>query len=749
MKKLLHLFTMFFLMLIAVCAKAVPAQPGTIEFEQPNGYVLTLMLHGDEFVHWSQTTDGYTILQNADGYYVYAIEDAKGELTLSSQIAHNLQDRTAREHVFVQMLPKKLRFSKSQIEQVLQKWQGPKDAPKRGGFPTTGTNNMIMILANFSDTDVTYTQDDFYNYMNEEGYNGTGSFRDYYIEVSYGQLIVNTTVSIWVTLPQTHNYYGPQSKWSEFARDAVNAAAPYVDFSDFDNDGDGRVDGVAIIHQGKGQEATGNTNDIWSHSHNLSYNYYITHNGVQVDAYTVQPEKSGYSMASIGVMCHEFGHNLGAPDYYDTDYEDNGSYTGTGNWDIMAGGSYNNNGKKPAHHNPYTKWKYYEWITPTELTVGQEVTMANSAENSTDFYFYKTPTATDYWLMENRQKIGFDSHVPGHGLLIFHVDEHHINVNDGGNKINIGQHQGLYPVCAFASGNPPSSYGNINSASTPFPGVMANVEFSDNTTPSSISWTGQATNKPITNITETGDIISFSFMENARSVTLEVINNQTFVPVEGASVMIEGASVMTNAEGIAQMGLMAGTYNYTISADYFDDYSGTLLVTTYDVNTTVYMVAHMFNINFNVLNNQTPLNGVKIIVGGPRVTTDQNGEATLSMPAGAYQYTATIDGYETVEDSIYLQGEDIDVVINMNTTDVDNAEDFNLSIYPNPASDIVNMKANGQFSWYLFNAVGQQVASANALNHASIITNELIGGVYFIKIEQNNTQTTKRLIINR
>jgi M6 family metalloprotease-like protein len=340
MKKLCFIGFMLVTLLMAVKTMAVPAQPGIIEFEQPNGYVLNITLHGDEYVHWAKTLDGYTVLQNEEGYYVYAIKSDDNSLKLSNQIAHNLSDRLFQETAFLATLSKDLRFSRKQIEEAFEKWGGKKNIAKRGGFPTTGTNNLIMILANFADTQTTYTQADFEDYMNEEDYNGTGSFRDYYIEVSYGQLIVNTTVTVWVTLPNNHDYYG--SNYSTFAYHAVQAADPYVDFSQFDNDGDGEVDGVAIIHQGRGEEATGNPNDIWSHSSNISW-YGLTLDGVDIGPYTTQPERNGASMATIGVMCHEFGHNLGAPDYYDTDYETGGSYAGTGNWDMMAGGSYNGN----------------------------------------------------------------------------------------------------------------------------------------------------------------------------------------------------------------------------------------------------------------------------------------------------------------------------------------------------------------------------------------------------------------------
>lgn len=639
---------------------AVPAQPGIIEFEQPDGYVLNITLHGDEFVHWAQTIDGYTILQNEKGYYVYAIKGNQGDLKLSELVAHNPDDRLFQELAFLGTTTKDIRFSRKQIDEALQKWGGQKGLAKRGGFPTTGTNNLIMILANFSDTQTTFLQSDFDNYMNQSGYDGYGSFKDYYVEVSYGQLTVNTTVTVWVTLPQTHDYYGENN--SAFARDAVLAADDYVDFSNFDNDDDGDVDGIAIIHQGLGEESSGNVNDIWSHSSSISY-YGLTLDGVDIGAYTAQPEKSGSSMANIGVMCHEFGHNLGAPDYYDTDYADGGSYDGTGDWDIMAGGSWNHYGQSPAHHNPYTKWKYYGWIAPTLIESAQTVTMDNSAENSTDFYYYMTPSSDEFWLLENRQKIGFDAYVPGHGLLIFHADESYINSNDWGNSINAGAHQGFYPVCAFATGNPPTTYGNINSGSTPFPGVLGNTEFTDFTTPSSTSWAGSGSGKPVTNIVETGTTITFDFMADVYTATFTITDSETTDPISNASITLGNQTVYTDDAGEAILTLLDGTYNYTVSKYAYYDVSGSVTVSGAAISENVSLdpAPILYTLSFKVKNDfdGSFLEGAEIAVADSIIYSDANGDASIDLIQGSYPYVINKSGFEEYSASVNISNSDL------------------------------------------------------------------------------------------
>jgi M6 family metalloprotease-like protein len=523
-------FTFFYIALI-ICnlvsvykAHAVTAYPNQIEYKQPDGSVITVQLQGDEYVHWATTTDGYTIMTNAEGTYEYAMTDNNGYMVFSGIQANDPNERSIIEINFLNSINPGIFFSDKQLREIKDKCPiKPKYGEKIGGFPTTGIRNLIMILSNFSDTSPTYTQAQFDNYMNQVNYNGTGSFRDYFIEASYGQLTVNTTVTTWVTLPNIHDYYGPAGKWGEFAYASCVAANPIVNFALYDNDANGTVDGIAIIHQGRGQEESGNPNDIWSHSWDLASAGYTvaqrTMDGVLIYAYTTMPERNATGMGTIGVMCHEFGHNLGSPDFYDTDYGGSGGeYDGTGYWDLMASGSWNGGGwtgTKPAHPNPYVKCYIYGWATPTLLTVAQSVTVNNSTFNSNSFYRYDTPTANEYFLIENKQQTGFDVGCIGHGMLIYHVDGSYITSHTNTNDINVGSHQGLYPMSATsttANGIMLSSGSTINSAGCPWPGTGAKVTFTDGTTPWSRSWAGANTNKPLTTIAEAGGVVTFCFI---------------------------------------------------------------------------------------------------------------------------------------------------------------------------------------------------------------------------------------------
>ncbi len=169
----------------------------------------------------------------------------------------------------------------------------------------------------------------------------TGSMRDFYLENSYGEFEVTGVTTVWYTAPENLAFYANDNNTGlsggsrKLVKEAVELAAPDVDFSEFDNNNDGLVDALFVVHAGPGAEEifTINFPDyekyLWSHKASISPT--INLNGVGVSGYTLEPENG-----TIGVFCHEFGHELGLPDLYDTD----GSSEGIGEWGLMGGGGW-------------------------------------------------------------------------------------------------------------------------------------------------------------------------------------------------------------------------------------------------------------------------------------------------------------------------------------------------------------------------------------------------------------------------
>lgn len=508
MRKLI--FSYLLTLLIAACHSsfAVSAYPYPIEVAQPDGTRISILLKGDEFVKWAQTADGYSLLRNDKGIYEYAMLNLNMDLVPSGLRAKDERDRSSSDLQFLKTLKKGLTFSGSQVVFMRNINQFKKKNTYKSA-KLTGTRKFICILIGFTDKGFVKTRAEFENLLNQPGYNGesaNGSVFDFYKENSYGQLNMSFTVAGPYTAAHDMAYYGANnSKGNDtnpraLVSEAVTLADPTVNYADFDNDNDQYVDGILVIHAGYGEDSGAAANTIWAHSSSISP---LSVDGKLASDYATSSElrgTSGSGITRIGVVCHELGHVLGTSDFYDTNYETNGTYDGTGKWDLMGVGSWNNTGITPAHHNPYTKIFVYGWAAARAFPTGTTIVLGDAETNSNSFYRVNTATTNEYFLFENRQKHKFDSYLPGHGLIIYHVDGNYINTF--GNGINTGSHQGLYPVCANATGLPPTTYGTINSAGLPFPGTGNKTSFTDTTIPNSLSWAMEQTNYPLTGISE-------------------------------------------------------------------------------------------------------------------------------------------------------------------------------------------------------------------------------------------------------
>lgn len=534
---------------------AVTAYPGTIKFKQPGGNFLQIHLFGDERFNWGETLDGYSLVHNETGAFVYATLDENGDMVPSSFIATEIGERPAEAVAFLEITPKHLRYSDQQRRLYFQLWEAmnnarnqmDKSTDKATRPVTIGTSTFLAILVNFSDKTFVNTNtniDKLFNQVNYSTFRVKGSVHDYYYENSYGQMSVHFDIVGPYNLSRNIAYYGNTNGGSQaFAREAINLAISNgVDLSRYDNNGDHKVDAIHILFAGYGEEDTGNQDCIWSHKGTISVP--ITNNGVTALSYSCSPElRSGGSLTNVGVICHELGHVFGAPDYYDTDNNGGSSgtngYQGNGTWDIMSSGSWNGtiSGNQPAHHNPYTKCYIYGWATPKEITAAAKSYVLHSADkDSASFYKLNTTTNGEYYLLENRQKTGFDGSLPGHGMIIYHV---HAAFDPSSQQNNVTHPQKFYPVCAGTSFQYPqtdrSTYGTISGSACPYPGTGRNTSFTDNSSPWARSWAKNNTGKPITNITENVNAGTISFTANNANISVAnakaVAKNTTTISV--------------------------------------------------------------------------------------------------------------------------------------------------------------------------------------------------------------------------
>jgi M6 family metalloprotease-like protein len=525
MKKYLVCWTAVLLFFAPFETKAVPASPYPVEYKQPDGSTVTIFPKGDERVHWATSADGYTLLLNPSGFYEYAKKAVSGDVTLSGVRAHNPGKRTPEETVLLKSLTKDLRYSREQINTLKQVWKAgkiPLNSEQLKAQTATGNVRAPLILVQFPGKPFTRMKQEFELLMNQPRYTATtdgaitGSVYDYFYDNSYGQLEFQVDVFGPYMLENPVAYYDFNSGGDHVAmarEAALAAAADGCNFADYDSNGDGLVDAMHIVFAGYGQEAGAPTGDaIWSHAAGVYTENYdrLTINNKTLYSYSCSPElrdTHGSNISHIGVIVHEMSHVFGLPDFYDTDYEKQGQAVDTGEWDVMARGSWNDNGRTPAGHNAWSKG-YLGWVPMDELVSAAEIILPNPADKCV-VYRINTTTPGEYFLLENRQQQGWDAYIPSSGMLIYHVDE---NMNWNDNCLNCRpEHRGLYIKQAGGGAN--SS--NTNRVNDAYPSARGNTAFTDTSVPNSRSWAGDNTGKPIMLITHNTEdrTVSFSFME--------------------------------------------------------------------------------------------------------------------------------------------------------------------------------------------------------------------------------------------
>jgi len=454
---------------------AVPAAPEGIDAMQPDGRAFRLHLRGDEYFSWHETAEGYAVERDAtDGYWKYARPAAgearyqslpQGRVGLADPAALGLvpharpdaeQMRAFRraQEGNTRALPQSLPIPSPAI--TLDAAPEPEEPPvtEPQPIPVSGNKTIrnVVILACFSNhwnsvggtVSAPYGRvavSEYTNLFNEVGHTAdgaAGSVRDYYAEVSYGDLTVESLVSSWVKLPREESYYGADGgstdvNWLQMISDALaQADAAGFDFSQGDSDGDGWVDCLTVIHSGHGQEYSGNPSTcIWSKQGELAS--YVTKDGVKLKRCHTEPALRGAtnntSIARIGTTCHEMGHFFGLTDLYDYS-----SLTdGVGDWGLMAYGSWNGSlGNRPAHFCAHSKYML-GFVKPTLAHSAAATALARVEDNPAVLMLSDGMTNGEYFLVENRANVGFDNDTGSiyPGVLIYHVDNKSAN-NDLG-----------------------------------------------------------------------------------------------------------------------------------------------------------------------------------------------------------------------------------------------------------------------------------------------------------------------------
>lgn len=530
----------------AISINAVPAYRGWQTKTQPDGSTIEVQQNGDEVYHYYTNRAGDIVRKDAEGYW---------RVAEAQPTAETIRARRAKAH-------------RAPVRRV-----GGINLAPRG----------LFILVNFSDTKYqagnTHAQmDSMMNAVNYTYGNAVGSARKYFIDQSNGKYTPTFDVVGPVTLSKKYSYYGANDDDGNdmYPGDMVVEACQLaksqynVDFTQYDNDNDGEIDFVYIIYAGKGEADGGSENTIWPHNWDIESAIYYGNctytaaqakvDGLAINNYACSGELSGTSgdRNGIGTLCHEFGHVLGLPDFYDTDYGSNYKNARTpGDWDIMDSGSYNGDGDCPPNYSAFEKY-YFGWTTMINPgTDGQQLTLYPAGDARYQAYQVNASGALQAaateglnYYIENRQQTGWDKYLPGHGMLVWYVD-YKQSVWDE----NAPNNTASYPRYTLASATGYTT--NIGSAKDPFPG-----------TGNKTNWTG-VSDKPLKDIREQNGVVTLTYLDVFLGYTVnwvadgETIESKVYEQA-GMPLQMPTATV-TPCEGMRLIG-------WTTEKDYHDPF---------------------------------------------------------------------------------------------------------------------------------------------------------------------------------
>ena len=411
--------------IVATLLWAKPARRGPLVVTQEDGAEVIVYQHGDERFHWTTNEAGEWVAQDANGKW---------------------QPVSALSEEQIQARREASKFT------IAEQTQMRKQAATQTAVKTNVAEHGLVILVNFADQAFKATQAEMdsmhngYNYSRDYSYqynretfniHAEGSARQYFYDASFGQYNPKFDVVGPVTVSEKYAYYGANDSYGDKHAEQmvyeacllVDSLYPEINFSIYDNDGDGEMDYVYVVYAGFGEADGGPANTIWPHSYWIHYaGYNLTIDGVKIDKYACGNEKNAISKQhdGIGTFVHEFGHVLGLPDLYATD---GSTHRTLGDWDVMDDGPYNNDGNTPPTYSAYERF-FFGWLTPTLIKDTVLLTLHDLYTTNEAFLITTTdqhnligndPNPTTFYLLENRQPNRWDDYLAGYGMMLTKV----------------------------------------------------------------------------------------------------------------------------------------------------------------------------------------------------------------------------------------------------------------------------------------------------------------------------------------
>lgn len=558
MKKIL--IALLALLWLIPLAQAVPAYPGTYKYKQPDGTVIVLQNHGDEYFNWITDASGRTVEKGTDGFYrpVDPAVSARRAQTARAQA------RARRAAALSFAAPRATNVGNQKILCILAEFQ-----PEMASDGTTVLFDGKYVLedpqAHFSQMLNGGPNGERYNY------NGAiGSVRDYYLDNSGGQYSPQFDVYGPVTLEHSSSYYDNNGVQKAIL-EAYELLKDQIDINQYDGDNNGQVDMVLFYYPGHNQAEQAPEWTIWPHQSTGNFGNMGDKRFVRYFCTSELRGKEGTEAAAIGTTCHEFAHSLGLPDFYDTDYADNGENgITTGIFDLMASGNYNDKGRRPPYLSALER-QMLGWMEAPE-TIGTTGSYTLQGVQKNQAYRIDGRTSGEYFILECRDGNGWDSYlktIGATGLAVYHIDQTENVVPGSGqtaaylwdrtNAINAyGGHPCYYLV--------PSVNEPTNNADYLFPGrqQVSSVALTD--------WSGESAGLLLKNIAFSDDKVTFGTNLSTSRTIYGRVTGIDGTPIQGAKVVLSKSTYAFSAPEILSTDQVCetdvnGDYLFTLDDD--------------------------------------------------------------------------------------------------------------------------------------------------------------------------------------
>ena len=505
-------------------------------FTNPDGSTVQVRGSGNQYYAVFETLDGYTVVQDPEtGFYKYATLAEDGHALVPTRQAPGEVDPQSldlRPHLRPSPERARQEAQRSPLRQGPQsRWQIRREEKKTrrrammpgaaaGELPlgqatiTVGNFVGLCILIRFPDVAATIPVAAINNFCNQVGYSGygnNGSVRDYFFDNSKGKLVYTNVVTQYYTAAHNRAYYtDPAIAYGTRARELIVEALTWLkaqgfNFSQLTSDGGGYVNALNVFYAGP--TVNNWAQGLWPHSWSLAAPFDVG-GGKKMSDYQITDIGNELTLRTF---CHENGHMVcDYPDLYDYD-GGAGASAGLGHFCLMC---YGGNDKNPVQICAYLK-NEAGWATKA-VAITPGITATLSAANN-DFYLY-SKSATEYMIMENRQKTGRDTFLPDAGLAIFHVDENGSNNNE---QRTPAQH---YECSLVQADNRFDLEKNANAGDADdLFGAPTKTEFSDTTSPNSKWWDGGDSGLRINAVSASGAVMTFNVpatinWENSKAV---------------------------------------------------------------------------------------------------------------------------------------------------------------------------------------------------------------------------------------